>query len=111
LNWSAKIMCHRGEEEALEHSPDSAPPLVAAPRHLRRRRLHGEIPDSLLVPGAEPIPLEAAPAAASPYGQEPSNARSHAAVSAKRKRTAALIVVILVSLSIPALVLALVFSA
>ncbi|MCU1510387.1 MAG: hypothetical protein JWO34_227, partial [Arthrobacter sp.] len=38
----------------MEHSPDSAPPLVAAPRHLRRRRLHEEIPDILLVPGAEP---------------------------------------------------------
>ena len=41
----------------MEHSADGAPPLVAAPRHLRRRRLHEEIPDTLLVPGAEPLPL------------------------------------------------------
>src|SRR4051794_32297974 len=41
----------------LEHSPDSPPPLVAAPRHLRKRRMHTEIPDTLLVPGAAPVPL------------------------------------------------------
>jgi len=42
----------------LEHSPDGPPPLVAAPRHLRRRRMHAEIADTLLVPGAVPLPLK-----------------------------------------------------
>ena len=48
----------------LEHSPDSPPLLIAAPRHLRRRRMHTEIADALLVPGAEPIPLKEPPAEA-----------------------------------------------
>ena len=48
----------------LEHSPDGPPTLVAAPRHLRRRRMHTEIPDALLVPGAEPLPLKDPPAEA-----------------------------------------------
>jgi hypothetical protein len=42
----------------LEHSPDGAPLLVATPRHLRKRRMHTEIPDTLLVPGAPPVPLK-----------------------------------------------------
>jgi hypothetical protein len=55
----------------LEHSPDSPPLLIAAPRHLRRRRLHTEIADALLVPGAEPIPLKEPPAEApAPAGRD-----------------------------------------
>ena len=39
--------------------PPAAPPgLVAAPRHLRRRAFHEEIPDTLLVPDAEPLPWD-----------------------------------------------------
>ncbi len=55
----------------LEHSPDGPPTLVAAPRHLRRRRMHTEIPDALLVPGAEPLPLKDPPAEApAPAGSD-----------------------------------------
>ncbi|WP_018773484.1 hypothetical protein [Arthrobacter sp. 131MFCol6.1] len=62
----------------LEHTPDGPPPLVAAPRHLRRRRMHAEIADTLLVPGAEPLPLKEPPAEA-PAPAEPETANHDAA--------------------------------
>jgi hypothetical protein len=85
---------------------------VAAPRHLRRRRLHGEIPDALLVPGAELFPLSGErPVTPKSVGRQvDSRIELPAAALAKRKRTIALIIVILVTLSIPALVLALIFT-
>ncbi len=98
----------------LEHSPDGPPPLVAAPRHLRRRRMHTEIPDALLVPGVEPIPLQVPP---------PAEAADHAHVNVaqqdkesqqlaremlyRRKRRVALLVVLVVAIAVPAIVLAL----
>lgn len=100
----------------MEHSADAAPPLTAAPRHLRRRRLHGEIPDTLLVPGAEPVtprPVRDAGAnpAAAPERPLPHKAKApKAKTPAQRKRAVALVVVFFVSLSIPALILALVLA-
>lgn len=113
----------------MDQSPDVSPLLVAAPRHLRRRRLHREIPDTLLVPDAGPLPLEperTAPGRTVPGKRAAADnplkpkgtgttwdrraARASARVSLERKRTVALILVILVSFSIPALVLALMFA-
>jgi hypothetical protein len=83
---------------------------VAAPRHLRRRRLHKEIPDTLLVPGA--IPVSPAPrdpaagtgatAAGSAETQQAARDQLH-----RRKRRVAFLVVLFIALSLTALVLAL----
>lgn len=113
----------------MDQSPDVSPLLAAAPRHLRRRRLHKEIQDTLLVPGAAPVPMgpkRTAPERTVPGKHatednplEPKGtdttwdrraARASARVSLERKRAVALTLVILVSLSIPALVLALMFA-
>jgi hypothetical protein len=133
LNWSAGSGNLRREEDMLEHSPDSPPPLVAAPRHLRRRRMHTEIADALLVPGAEPVPLKESPAGApAPEGRDAadtdaagSDAAQHDAVDAvravqdkeaqqlareklnRRKRRVALVAVLFVAIALLAIVLAL----
>ncbi|SKB81889.1 hypothetical protein SAMN05660473_02515 [Arthrobacter sp. 49Tsu3.1M3] len=101
----------------MENPADGAPPLAAAPRHLRRRRLHEDIPDTLLVPGAEPLPLPAAreQAAEEPTPRDrPASAKRAAELDPtdeemayRRKRLAALIAVLVVVVSVPALVLAL----
>lgn len=108
----------------LEHSPDSPPPLVAAPRHLRRRRMHTEIADALLVPGAEPIPLKEPPAPADRdvAHSDPAKQDAEDPVSAvqdkeaqqlardkqyRRKRRVALVAVLFVAIALPAIVLAL----
>jgi hypothetical protein len=115
LNESARNLFHQGEEdETLENPAEATPPLVSAPRHLRRRRLHGEIPDALLVPGAEPFALHGSSAATShavndaDVPAKPKSPRSAAGTG--RKRTVALLIVLLVSLSIPALLLALILA-
>lgn len=88
----------------MEHFPDDAPPLVAAPRHLRRKRLRADIPDQLLVPGAEPLPWgRTADAPTKPQAQNNEARRT----AYQRKRLVALGAVIVVALSIPALVAAL----
>lgn len=103
----------------MENLADGAPPLVAAPRHLRRRRLHEDIPDTLLVPEAAPLPLPAVRAAREPARPQQESERSAAAkraanldvddaeVAYHRKRMTALIAVVLVAVSVPALVIAL----
>ena len=104
----------------MENPADGAPPLAAAPRHLRRRRLHEDIPDTLLVPGAEPLPLPASRAARERVGEEPTPRDRPASakraaeldptdeeMAYRRKRLAALIAVLVVVVSVPALVLAL----
>jgi hypothetical protein len=81
-------------------------PLIAAPRHLRKRKFHKEIPDNLLVQGADVVPLEAVPT------DKPSLHDSVVSDRLKalgRKRLVALLVVIFVSISIAGLVLALIF--
>ena len=105
-NQSARKLFSYGEEdETLENPADGTPPLVAAPRHLRLRRLHGEIPDALLVPGVEPLPLSderqvtAKRAADLDVDDED--------VAYGRKRLAALVAVIFVAVSVPALIIAL----
>lgn len=85
--------------------PKDTPPLVPAPRHLRRRFFRQEIADELLVPGADPLPLEAHPS----HGATPQARNVTARVQAYgRKRAVALLVVIIVSISIPALIFALI---
>jgi hypothetical protein len=103
----------------LENPADGAPPLVAAPRHLRRRRLHEDIPDTLLVPDAAPHPLSAVRASREPTTQQQESERSapakraanldldDAEVAYRRKRMAALLAVVFVAVSVPALVIAL----
>jgi len=112
----------------LERDAEQTPPLVPAPRHLRRRRLHEDIPDILLVPGAEPVPLKEppaeAPARAAPDAADSDPARQDAlnadtAVLDKeaqllsrdmlhrRKRRVALLAALVVVLAVLALVLAL----
>ncbi|WP_426978417.1 hypothetical protein ACQCSU_04110 [Pseudarthrobacter sp. O4] len=95
----------------MENPAYGAPPLVAAPRHLRRRRLHGDIPDWLLVPGARPLPR--APKRP-PAAERPATAKraaeldmDDAEVTYSRKRLTALVAVIVVVIAVPALVIAL----
>ncbi len=103
----------------MENLADGAPPLVAAPRHLRRRRMHEDIPDTLLVPDAAPLPLSAVRASREPTPPQQESERSapakraanldldDAEVAYRRKRLAALIAVVFVAVSVPALVIAL----
>jgi hypothetical protein len=110
LKPSARFTVHKGEEdETLENPADGAPPFVAAPRHLRRRRLHGEIPDALLVPGVEPLPLEPPSSADTPATAAESADSQQAAreMLHRRKRLVALLAVVIVAISLTALVLAL----
>jgi hypothetical protein len=104
------------EEHTLEHPVNEAPALVAAPRHLRRRAFHEEIPDTLLVPDVQPYTLtltraEPSPARRTKPSPDKRTARDlDSRESAyRRKRLVALLVVIAVSLSIPILIIALVF--
>ena len=89
----------------MENPADGTPPLVAAPRHLRRRRLRREIPDALLVPGVELFPLYGERPATSKRAAEPDG--DDADVAYRRKRLAALLAVIFVAVTVPALILAL----
>jgi hypothetical protein len=103
------------EERALENPVNEAPALVAAPRHLRRRAFHEEIPDTLLVPDVQPFALtraEASPAKRtrpSPDKRTAARDLDSRESAYRRKRLVALLVVIAVSLSIPILIIALVF--
>lgn len=102
----------------METPSDSAPPPVAAPRHLRRRRLREDIPDALLVPDAEPYvdtPPQAA-ATAPEAVDRPAAALQvrpggRTTASYRRKRRVALAILIAVSISIPLLIAALLLSA
>jgi hypothetical protein len=95
------------EEHALENTADETPPLVAAPRHLRRRAFHQDIPDVLLVPGVHPVPL-AANRVGGVRRQAPTAIVRASAY--QRKRLVALCAVVFVSLCIPALVIALILA-
>ena len=96
----------------MDDPAEDAPRAVAAPRHLRRRAFHKEIPDTLLVPGVEPQsishgrPAGAKRAAASDLGPGPGPGEA----SYRRKRMLALISVIIVALSVPTLILALLLA-
>ena len=85
---------------------NDAPPLVAAPRHLRKRFLREEIADELLVPGSEPMALPTSSPSRKAVDRPLKSARS----SYARKRLVALVLVMVVSLSIPAMILALVLA-
>ncbi|MET1153815.1 hypothetical protein [Arthrobacter sp.] len=92
----------------MENSADNAPRLVAAPRHLRRRAFHGEIPDTLLVPGAEPLPTGPTRATGAKRAAAADLDASQAAY--RRKRLVALLSVLVVAISVPALVIALLLA-
>ena len=93
----------------MPHDDPLTSPLVAAPRHLRRRRFHSEIPDTLLVPDVEPLPLDAQEAA------EPRkrvlDGVTTAEMAHQRKRMVALIGVLAVCLTVPVLIIALLVAA
>lgn len=90
----------------MERDAEQTPPLVAAPRHLRRRRFRADIPDRLLVPDAKPFPVARARKPARQAGLASVGLRSYG-----RKRVAALLAVVVVSLTIPVLLFLLIFAA
>jgi len=89
----------------LPHDDSSTSALVAAPRHLRRRRFHSEIPDSLLVPDAEPLARDVR-GAAEPRKRVLDGATT-AEMAHQRKRMVALMGVLAVCLTVPILIVAL----
>ena len=89
----------------MDDPAGGVPRLVAAPRHLRRRTFHEEIPDTLLVPDVEPAPL--VPRSAAPAKRAAELNPDDGEVAYRRKRLAALVAVIFVAVSVPALVIAL----
>ena len=93
----------------MDQSPKVNPLLAAAPRHLRRRPLHREIPDTLLVPGAEPVVAPASRTGGrAPLPSARPRASDAAAGSYRRKRLVALGLLILVTVSVLGLAAALV---
>ncbi|MGO4492730.1 hypothetical protein AB4Y86_11680 [Arthrobacter sp. 2YAF22_2] len=94
----------------MEHATDETPPRVPAPRHLRRRRFRDDISDLLLVPGAEPYPEPHQPAAGPPTAKRAAEAASPEETTYRRKRLVALILVIAVLISLPALIATLVLA-
>jgi hypothetical protein len=93
----------------VEDQAKETPPLVAAPRHLRKRMLHSEIPDILLVPDVDPLPLELE-VDRTGRAKRKAGTLSGRVQTFGRKRTIALLAVIFVSISIPALVFALILA-
>ena len=91
----------------LERDAEQTPLLVAAPRHLRRRRFRADVPDPLLVPDAVPFERVTRPAALDKPGAPPSAARK---TDYQRKRLVALVAVIAVCMAVPALVAALLLA-
>lgn len=91
----------------MESTDDETPPLVAAPRHLRRRVFHEEIPDTLLVPG---VPLFALGPNGTGTAKRQAATANTRGTALQRKRRVALAGVIFVSLIIPALLIALILA-
>lgn len=91
----------------MDDPADYTPPMVAAPRHLRRRLFHEEIADGLLVPGAEPVALRRGATLQPKRAAETPDPREY---TYRRKRLVALLVVMAVSLSVPVLIIALVLA-
>ena len=90
----------------MDESKDP-PRLIAAPRHLRRRRFRPEIPDTLLVRGLDTLPRALTRAGGAKRQSETTPVRVQAF---GRKRAVALFFVIFVAISIPALVFALILA-
>lgn len=92
----------------MDDPADYDSPLVAAPRHLRRRAFHEEIPDALLVPGVEPLPT----GPLRTTGAKRAAVVDHDAgeLAYRRKRLVALIWVLIVAVSVPALIIALMLA-
>jgi hypothetical protein len=96
--------------QTLGHATDDTPRRLAAPRHLRRRRFRDDIPDLLLVPGAEPYLEPQQPAASEPSAKRAAEAASPEEATYRRKRLVALVLVIAVLVSLPVLIAALVLA-
>lgn len=96
----------------MDSSADDVPPLVAAPRHLRRRIFHKDIPDELLVPDAEPVRISPPKPTVPPTRAVQASDAELLARDAhhRRKRQIALLAVLLVAVIVSALVLALLFG-
>ena len=90
----------------MEQPSDGPPPPAAAPRHLRRRRLREDIPDPLLVPGTPPLRAETERSAPTKRAAVQNPDRDE--VAYHRKRMVALVAVVIVALSVPLLIAALV---
>lgn len=91
----------------MGHTVDEASLVVAAPRHVRKRPFHGEIPDALLVPG---VPSTNITRTGNSPGKRIAKGPDSRESDFQRKRRIALFVVIAVSLSIPALLVALILA-
>jgi len=94
----------------LERDAEQTPPLVAAPRHLRRRRFRADILDPLLVPDAEPFPIRQVIQPELEVSPPPNPLLQDKGLAYRRKRALALWAVIIVSITVPALALVLVFA-
>lgn len=94
----------------MERDAEQTPPLVAAPRHLRRRRFRAEISDPLLVPDAVPFKTLRGEDHLDQPTTRPASTSGQNGLSYRRKRAVALYAVIFVSFSVPVLALALVFA-
>ena len=94
----------------MERDAEQTPPLVAAPRHLRRRRFRADISDPLLVPDAEPFPVLQVVQPELKVSPHPKPLLQDKGLAYRRKRAVAFWAVVIVSISVPALALALVFA-
>jgi hypothetical protein len=92
----------------LSHTDHRAEPYAPGPRHMRKRRFRREIPDHLL-PGG-PSALEQVPEPA--YSERPAEPSEAApkTTSTRTKRMVALGIVILVSISVPIMIVALILA-
>lgn len=93
----------------LERDAEQTPLLVAAPRHLRRRRFRADVPDPLLVPDAVPYRQPTSASNARSAKRTTKNSPT-SEITYRRKRIVALLLLSAVSLSIPVLVVALVLA-
>jgi len=94
----------------LPHDDTLTSPLVAAPRHLRRRRFHSEIPDTLIVPDVEPYIEHSQPTSSTQMAKRAAKSAPPEETRYRRKRLVALMLVTAVLISFPALIAALVFA-
>ena len=93
----------------MDSSVDVVPPLVAAPRHLRKRAFRRDIPDTLFVPGVQPHTRQTA-SARGPASKRAADTADPKESAYRRKRLVALFVVLVIVVSIPALAIALILA-
>ncbi|MET3811880.1 hypothetical protein [Arthrobacter sp. UYEF3] len=94
----------------MEHSTEASPPRVPAPRHLKRRRFREDIPDTSLVPAAEPLSEPPSSEVREPKAKRAAEAATPEEADYRRKRLVALLLVIAIAVSVPVLVVVLVLA-